>query len=185
MGRLCQDATSLALLVAQGIERARPPWTAEEATGVMARMFLKRTLRGFEPVDEPSQETMKRFKLGESYRADVVKPRSYQHHKLAMALLSLTYENLPEQYEGRWPTFTAFRRAIAEAAGHVDEYVTLDGEVRKTGRSMSYDSIPDDVEFGQVVADMMAICAMILDTAVPELAAEVSRYASDKYGMAA
>lgn len=151
----------------------------------MARLFLKRTLRGFEPADEPSEEAWKKYKLGHAYRAEIVKPRSYQHHKLSMALLSLTYENLPEQYEGRWPTFTAFRRAIAEAAGHVDEYVTLDGEIRRTGRSMSYDSIPDDVEFGQVVADMMAICARILDISEPELAAEVSRYASDKYGMAA
>lgn len=151
----------------------------------MASLFLKKTLTGFAPNDEPSVEVWKRYKLGEVYRAGIVKPRSYQHHKLAMALLSLTYGNLPEQYESRWPTFQAFRRAIAEAAGHVDEYVTVDGEVRTVGRSLSYDSIPDDVEFGRVIADMMAICATILDISEPELAAEVSRYASEKYGAAA
>jgi hypothetical protein len=161
------------------------PQTRGKDGGVMTQLFLKKTLRGFEPADEPSEEAWKKYKLGHAYRAEIVKPRSYQHHKLAMALLSLTYENLPEPYEGRWPTFTAFRRAIAEAAAHVDEYVTLDGEVRRVGRSMSYDSIPDDVEFGRVVADMMTICAQILGVSQPELAAEVSRYASDKYGMAA
>lgn len=151
----------------------------------MARLYLKRTLAGFSPADEPSAETARKYKVGETYKAEVVKPRSYKEHCLCMALLSLTYENLPERYEGQWPTFQAFRRAVAEAAGHVDEYVTLEGEVRRTGRSLSYDSIPDNVEFGQVMADMMAICSRILGVEEPELAAEVSRYASEKYGAAA
>ena len=151
----------------------------------MARIFLKKTLAGFIPADEPSTEAARKYKIGETYRADVVKPRSYKEHCLCMALLSLTYENLPERYEHQWPTFKAFRRAVAEAAGHVEEYVTLDGEIRRNGLSLSYDSIPDNVDFGKVMADMMAVCAMILDTEVPELAAEVSRYASDRYGIAA
>jgi len=151
----------------------------------MAQIFLKRTLRGFEPVDEVGQESARKYAIGNIYRAEIVKPRSYQHHKLAMALLSLTYSNLPERYERQWPTFKAFRRAIAEAAGHVDEYVTLEGEVRRTGRSLSYDSIPDEVEFGTVMADMMTICAKILEVEVPELSAEVARYATDHFGLAA
>lgn len=151
----------------------------------MARLYLKKTLAGFAPADEPSSEVWRKYKLGDTYRADIVKPRSYKEHCLCMALLSLTYENLPERYEGQWPTFTAFRHAIAEAAGHIEEYTTLDGEVRKHARSLSYDSIPDNVEFGQVMADMMSVCAHILGVSEPELAAEVSRYASDKYGVAA
>lgn len=151
----------------------------------MARLFLKRTLTGFSPADEPSAKTARKYKLGEIYRGDIVKPRSYKEHCLCMALLSLTYEHLPESLENQWPTFKAFRRAIAEAAGHVEEYVTLDGEIRRTGLSLSYDSIPDNVDFGRVMADMMAICTKLLDVEQPELAAEVSRYASDKYGVAA
>lgn len=102
-----------------------------------------------------------------------------------MALLSLTYENLPEQYENRWPTFKAFRRAIAEAAGYVEEYVTMDGEIRRIGLSLSYDSIPDNMEFIQVMGDMMAVCAQILGIETPELAQEVERYATNRYGAAA
>lgn len=151
----------------------------------MARLYLKRTLSGFVPADEPSADTARKYKVGEVYRADVVKPRSYKEHCLCMALLQLTYEHLPERYEHTWPTFKAFRRAIAEAAGHFEEYVTLDGEIRRSGLSLSYDSIPDNVDFSRVMADMMTICAMILDMAKPELAAEVSRYASNTYGVTA
>lgn len=151
----------------------------------MARIYLKRTLAGFSPADESSNETARKYNVGEIYRADIVKPRNYKHHCQGMALLDLTYQNLPERYEQQWPTFKAFRRAMAEAAGHVEEYTTLGGEVRRSGRSLSYDEIPDDVEFGQVLADMLSVCAHLLGVEEPEIAAEVSRYASDKYGVAA
>ena len=41
----------------------------------MARMYLRKTLSGFVPADEMSVETAKRFKVGETYKADIVKPR--------------------------------------------------------------------------------------------------------------
>jgi len=151
----------------------------------MARLYLRKTLTGFVCADEPSIELHHKYKTGEIYRADVVKPRSYQHHKLCMALLQLTYTNLPEIRTAQFPTFTHFRRAIAEASGHVEEYVTIEGEVKTMPGSLSYDAIPDDVEFGRVMGAMMTICARLLDIAESELAAEVSKYADDNYGSVA
>lgn len=151
----------------------------------MARVFLKKTLTGFVPADEPSLEACRKFKLGEAYRADVVKPRSYQHHKLCMSLLNLTYTNLPHDWERRYPTFDSFRYAIAEAAGHFLDYVTIEGECKRMPKSISYDAIPDDVEFGRVMGAMMTVCAKLLDMAESELAGEVSKYADQHYGAAA
>jgi len=151
----------------------------------MARIYLKRTLTGFIPADEPSSELSRKFKQGEVYRADVVKPRSYKHHKLCLALLSLTYENLPEKYAMSYASFDQFRYAVAEESGHVESYVSLQGEVKTLPKSISYDAVPDDVEFGQIMAGMMTVCARILEVSEPELAAEVSRYADDHYGRAA
>src|SRR6185437_12305799 len=42
----------------------------------MAKMLLRKTLGGFQPADEMSVETAKRFKVGETYKADIVRPRS-------------------------------------------------------------------------------------------------------------
>lgn len=151
----------------------------------MARVYLQKTLTGFAPADEASREMHRKYKLGETYRADIVKPRSYQHHKLCMALLNVTYENLPERYAMSYPTFDQFRYAVAEDAGHAEGYVSLQGEIKTRARSISYDEIPDDVEFGRVMAAMMTICATILQVSEPELAAEVSRYADQHYGRAA
>lgn len=147
----------------------------------MARVFLKRTLSGFVPVDEDGAEDARKFAVGQIYRAEIVKPRSYQHHKLIMALLTLTYQNLPERLGGRWPSFDHFRKAIAVESGHCEELVSSQGEVYRIPGSLSFDSL-DELAFTKVSAGMMTICAQILDMSEPELAGEVSRYADDRYG---
>ena len=143
----------------------------------MARMYLKKTLTGFAPADEPSLEVARKFKLNEIYRADVVKPRSYQHHKLIFSLLSLTYEN-----QERYSNFEVFRKAVAFAAGHVSEWTTLDGEIVREAASISYDAL-DEISFTAVAGAMMTVCAHLLgDIGIPELEAEVSKYCDEKYG---
>ncbi len=150
----------------------------------MARIFLRKTLSGFAPADEESAETIKGYKLHGVYRADVVKPRSFQHHKLCMALLSLTYKNLPEKFEGLWRSFDEFRKGIALQAGHVEVIKTPDGAIHESPGSLSYDAL-DEIEFTRVFGAMMTVCTRILDMGEAELAAEVSRYADSSYGAAA
>lgn len=150
----------------------------------MADLFLRRTLTGFAPADADAAEIARSFKVGQVYRAKVTKPRSYQHHKLIMALLSLTYENLPEKLASLWPSFDTFRKAIALEAGHTETVITRDGTIHEGPGSLSYDAL-DEVEFTRVSAAMMTICAQILEVETPELAGEVSRYADDRYGRAA
>jgi hypothetical protein len=151
----------------------------------MATIYLKKTLVGFIPSDEESLNVCRKYKQGEVYKADVVKPRSYRHHKLCLALLNKTYETLPEKYAHTYPTFDMFRYAVAEESGHVEAYVNLHGEIKTHAKSISYDSIPDDVEFGKVMASMMTICAKILGVTEPELQQEVARYADENFGVAA
>jgi hypothetical protein len=144
------------------------------------KIFLKRTLTGFVPADEASADATRKYKVGEVYRADVVKPRSYQHHKLCMALLNLTYEN-----QERWPSFELFRKAVTRAAGHVIEYVGVDGEIVTEAGSLSYDAL-DEVAFSKVMPAMMTVCAHILhDMDERELESQVAIYADQHYGVAA
>lgn len=155
----------------------------------MARLWLRKTDDGFGPADKSSQQAMRNFGIDGVFRADVVKPRSYQHHKLAFALLNMTYEN-----QDRYTSFDMFRKAVAIAAGHVDELITLDGEVVMQPKSISYDAL-DEVQFGEVMAQMMTVCAEILyrvrmadldDEArqdrLAELEHELMRYRDEHYG---
>lgn len=147
----------------------------------MADVFLTRTLRGFEPSDAPSAEYHKALKIGQRVRATVKIPRSGRHHNLIFALLSLSYQNLPEKYSELWRSFDHFRKAIALEAGHVEVIKRRDGEIVEIPGSLSFDAL-DEKEFTKVAGAMMSICAHILDMGESELAAEVSRYADSSYG---
>jgi hypothetical protein len=144
----------------------------------MARIYLRRTLTGFTVADESSQDLARKYKVGEVYRADIVKPRSYQHHKQVMVLLELTYQNLPDRYKELWPTDKKFRRGMADAVGHVEQYCTVDGEVKTIPLSLSYDDLPDEVDFSEIVSLIFGVCAHILGMDQPGLVAEVARHAN-------
>lgn len=152
----------------------------------MARLHLQKTLNGFVPADEESRELARKFKTGEVYRAEIVKPRNYKSLKLFHALVSLTYSNLPERYHQLWPTPRHFRRMLADAVGHVEEFTTQDGERKFVPLSVSYEDIPDEATFTVIFGQMMAVCQHLLGIEnLSELEGEVSRYAADHYGAAA
>ncbi len=152
----------------------------------MARLLLRVTAFGFEPADDESREAKRRFKTGSVVRGDIVKPRSYQSLKLFQALVSLTYSNLPERYHQLWPTPQKFRRMLADAVGHVEEFTTQDGERKSVPLSVSYEDIPDEATFTVIFGQMMAVCQHLLGIEnLSELEGEVSRYAIDHYGAAA
>lgn len=147
----------------------------------MADIYLRRTLTGFVPADAESEETTRNYKVGAVYRASVVKPRSYQSLKLFQALVSLTYSNLPERYHQLWPTPQKFRRMLADAVGHVEEFITQDGERKSIPLSVSYDDIPDDVTFRRIYRLMLDVCAHLLNVNnLHELEQEVEQYAANE-----
>jgi hypothetical protein len=144
------------------------------------KVFLKRNLSGFTAADDAAQEAIAKYKIGEVYAAEIVKPRHYKFHCLAMALLNLTFLN-----QDRYTNFDSFRRAVAIEAGHCEELILLSGEIVKLPKSISYAAL-DDIEFGRVFADMMGICAKLLgDLDLGELEREVRQYAADHYSVAA
>jgi len=145
------------------------------------KCFGKKTLTGWIPADDQAVAIHKRQKLGVIVRMDIVQPRNYKHHCLFMALLELTFQN-QEKYTDDW----AFRTAVALEAGHVKQFVNLDGEICFVPLRYSYDDIPDEQDFTKEFGKAMAVCSRILgDLGIDELEAEVSRYAFQHYGMAA
>lgn len=146
----------------------------------MAELFLRRTLSGFEPADDPAREYQKALKIGQVVRAKVSIPRDYRNHCHFMCLLELTFDN-QEKYDNP----RMFRRAVALAAGHVEQIITLDGEIHLVPLSYDYATLPDEAEFTVRFSEAITVCCGILRMSAPELEAQVSRYACDKYGVAA
>jgi hypothetical protein len=146
----------------------------------MAKVLLKKTLTGWSPADEDSASVHRRHKLGTVLKGTVVQPRNYRHHCLFMALLELTFDN-----QDKYDNPKMFRRAVALAAGHVDQIITLDGECHLVPLSYDYDTIPDEADFTREFGAAMSVCCGILKMTAPELEGEVSRYADQTYGRAA
>lgn len=59
----------------------------------MGDLFLKRTLHGFAAADEATQDAMRSYKIGDTYRASVVKPRNLKAHRRYWALVNMVYQN--------------------------------------------------------------------------------------------
>jgi hypothetical protein len=136
-------------------------------------IFLTRTLNGLLPADEEAKQACKRWKLGETLKCSVRKPRDYTNHKRYFALLNLTFEN-----QDKYTSFEHFRKAVQIAAGHVDELITLEGELVFIPKSIAYDAL-DEMEFSKVMGETMTVCARILgDLELHELEREVARYAA-------
>lgn len=136
-------------------------------------IFLTKTLNGLAPSDEEAKQAIRRWKVGETLKCSVKKPRDYKNHKRYFALLNLTFEN-----QDRYTSFEHFRKAVQLAAGHVDELVTIEGEVVFLPKSIAYDSL-DEMEFCKVFGEAMTVCAKILgDLDLDELRVEVERYAA-------
>lgn len=136
-------------------------------------IFLTRTLAGLVPADAEAKEAVKRWKIGETLKCSVRKPRDYRNHKRYFALLNLTFEN-----QEKYTSFEHFRKAVQIAAGHVDELITLDGEITLMPKSIAYDAL-DEMEFSKVFGETMTVCAKILgDLDLDDLRIEVERYAA-------
>jgi len=151
----------------------------------VAKIALQRTLSGWLPANQEAADHCRKFKPGDVIVADMKRARNYRSHCLFMCLLEKTYENLPLKYAALWPTDKAFRRAVALDAGHCEEFVSADGEVYRYPLPYDYDHLPDEDDFTVEFGRAMMVCAKLIGLTNDDLAAEISRYAFEKFRVAA
>jgi len=137
-------------------------------------IYLTRTLSGLAPADEEAKQAIRRWKIGETLRCVITKPRCYTNHKKFFALLHLVFEN-----QERYTDFVIFRKVVEIAAGHVDEFITLDGEVHYEVKSIDYSSL-DEFEFDDLFGRCMRVCVehFLQGIEVDQLRIEVERHAT-------
>lgn len=138
----------------------------------MAKMYLKRTIGGFSPADDMSVETAKKFKVGEQYRAEIVKPRSRKTLGRYWVLIDMIYSNTD---------MFASKRVLHDylkiRAGHSVTIVSQStGELYHIADSIDFDTLSED-QFQDVWSKVCdVVCADILPGITqPELENEVSK----------
>lgn len=141
----------------------------------MARRLFKRSLNmSLCPTDQEGIDALKKLKIGEEVWCEIKKARNPKHHRQYFALLHLVFEN-----QERYRHFEHFRKAVQVAAGHVDELITLEGEVLLIPKSVDYASL-DEIEFSKVFSETMAVCVehFLQGVDLNYLRDEVGRYAA-------
>ena len=114
----------------------------------MSVVYLRRVPQGFVPDTDKDRDAIARFKLGEVTKAEVTKPRNYEHHKKFMALCQLISEN-SDVYD----TVKKALTGLKIATGHV-EFVAdpRSGELVAVPNSISYEAM-DQIAFAEWYED--------------------------------
>jgi hypothetical protein len=108
----------------------------------MARMYLKRVLSGFVPADEMSIETAKRYTVGETFRAEVVKPRSRKTLGRYWVLCQMILDNT-EMFRSK----EQVSDYLKIRTGHSTPIVAAKtGEIFQVANSIDFDTL-DETQF--------------------------------------
>lgn len=108
----------------------------------MADLLLKRTLAGFAAGDEASANLMRKYEIGQTYKATVRKPRIGVDHRRYWKLLSVVCEN-SEQFE----SVELLHEYVKLRTGHCSPIlIKSTGEIVLVPRSISFTAM-DQVQF--------------------------------------
>ena len=117
----------------------------------MTTLFLRKTLGGFVPDTEEDHEKLKRFKMGDVCKAEVVNPRNYKFFRKWWALVKVGYELWEEtcprhKHRGQdvMPNFERFRRDVTVLAGFAKPVVNVRGELRLEAESIAFANMGEE-----------------------------------------
>ena len=101
------------------------------------------------PADAESAEYLKKHKIGQGFRAKIIRARNILFHRKFFALLNYAFDTWePEErtYKGQVvaKNFDQFRADITILAGYFETSVRLDGSVRVSAKSISFATMDED-----------------------------------------
>lgn len=140
------------------------------------KIWLKRTLSGLAPADNESERVLKKYKIGDTVRADIIKPRNVMHHRKYWALLNMVFDNLPEHLEPHIKNVDELHYEIKLQTGHREIHNTLGGQEIWKAKSISFSSM-DQNEFEDYYNSALdVVCKYILPGVdISELTNEVTQ----------
>lgn len=144
----------------------------------MAKLLLRRTLNGFAPADEMSVETAKRYKIGETYRAEVVKPRSRKTLGRYWVLCQMVLDNT-EMFRSK----EQVSDYLKIRTGHsITITAKSTGEIFHVANSIDFDTL-DEAEFAAL---WQRVCDVVVEDILPGISHSEIEYEIQKIvGLAA
>jgi hypothetical protein len=144
----------------------------------MAKLLLKRTLGGFQPADEMSLETAKRFKVGETYRGEIVKPRSRKTLGRYWVLCQMILDNT-EMFRSKEQVSDYLKIRTGHSISIVAKKT---GEIFHIANSIDFDTL-DEAEFAEL---WQRVCDVVIEDILPGITQAEIEYEMQKLvGLAA
>lgn len=123
------------------------------------QLHLKKTLAGFALADEMSVENAKRFKVGEVYKAEVVKPRSRKTLGRWWVLCQMILDNT-EDFRSK----EQISDYLKIRAGHSTSIVSKStGEIFHVANSISFDEM-EEAQFQEL---WQKVCDVVVQDILP------------------
>ena len=96
-------------------------------------LFLRRSLNSLIPADAASEEALRSIDMGDTVKAEIVRPRKLWMHRKFFALLQVIFP-----HQEAYPTLEELREALTIALGYYVEIRCFDGTVQKRAKSISF-----------------------------------------------
>lgn len=138
----------------------------------MARMLLRKTLTGWAPADEMSIETAKRFKVGETYKAEITKPRSHKTLARYWVLCQMILDNT-EMFRSKEQVSDYLKIRTGHSTSIVAKKT---GEIFHVANSIDFDSV-DEAQFAELWS---RICDVVTEDILPGITESEINYEVQK-----
>lgn len=103
------------------------------------RVFLKKQGNAFVPADAEEEEKLIEMPVGQVYRAELKRPRSYPNHKHMFRIFRYVIDN-SDRFRNEDDLLLELKIRI----GHYKEHITSDGKLVYTPKSVNFDSMGED-----------------------------------------
>jgi hypothetical protein len=122
---------------------------------------LCKTETGFIPATDADKEKVSKIGQGEIVSCRSVDQRSMQFHRKFFALIRLAFDNMPERFDGFFPTPDDLRKELLILGGFYTEYTDFRGNTVKVPDSMAFDKMGAE-RFEQVYSKTLdLVCRLI------------------------
>lgn len=109
-------------------------------------IYVRRILNHLAPCYASDLENVQKLEVDTDYKVKITRPRNIRHHRKYWALLTLVFDNLPEELEAHFKSVEDLHYEIKLQTGHRDKWVTMGGQEVWRVRSISFEKM-DQTEF--------------------------------------
>jgi hypothetical protein len=134
-------------------------------------VMLTRQLNGtFKPSYDSDKQQLSKIKVGKDVKCKITQPRNIKLHKKFFALIEMLYQN-QETYINK----DHLRKDLTVEAGEYDEYIDINGELKRVAKSISFANMSDD-DFNELYGKFLDVSIIILGCEKQDITENIAQF---------